>query len=42
MNLILNECIEKVYSKEEGINIIQLGVMLIRGDSIILIGEIDT
>ncbi|ETW78049.1 hypothetical protein HETIRDRAFT_326095 [Heterobasidion irregulare TC 32-1] len=40
-NVVLSESKERVYSLEEGVEEIPLGLYLVKGDMIILIGEID-
>ena len=41
MNLVLSECFEKVYSKEEGVRFIKMGLYMIRGDNVAIISEVD-
>jgi len=41
MNLVLNECFEKVYSEEEGVRFIKMGLYMIRGDNVAIISEVD-
>ncbi|PFH49931.1 hypothetical protein AMATHDRAFT_146555 [Amanita thiersii Skay4041] len=40
-NIVLSESKERVYSIDEGVEEIPLGLYLVKGDMIILIGEID-
>ncbi|KAK5578877.1 hypothetical protein RB653_008552 [Dictyostelium firmibasis] len=40
INVVLEKCHERVYS-EEGIEVIPLGVHLIKGDDVAVIGEVD-
>ncbi|KAI0064388.1 Sm-like ribonucleoprotein [Artomyces pyxidatus] len=40
-NVVLSDSKERVYSLEEGVEEIPLGLYLVKGDMIILIGEID-
>lgn len=40
-NLVIQECKEKVYSKEDGIQIENMGVYLIRGDNVCLVSKLD-
>ncbi|KAI4520437.1 hypothetical protein EV122DRAFT_204974 [Schizophyllum commune] len=40
-NIILSECRERVYSMDEGVEEIPLGLYIVKGDMICLIGEID-
>ncbi|CAK9294929.1 unnamed protein product [Gordionus sp. m RMFG-2023] len=41
LNVILDESHERVYSTNQGIEQVVLGLYIIRGDNIVLIGEID-
>mmetsp|Transcript_10081 Transcript_10081/g.19000 ORF Transcript_10081/g.19000 Transcript_10081/m.19000 type:complete len:100 (-) Transcript_10081:200-499(-) len=40
-NLILDECHERVYSTKSGVEMIALGLYVIRGDNVAVIGELD-
>jgi len=40
-NVVLSDSKERVYSTEEGVEEIPLGLYLVKGDQIVLIGEID-
>ncbi|EIM89087.1 Sm-like ribonucleoprotein [Stereum hirsutum FP-91666 SS1] len=40
-NVVLSDSKERVYSMDEGVEEIPLGLYLVKGDMIILIGEID-
>lgn len=40
-NVVLSDSKERVYSVEEGVEEIPLGLYLVKGDQIVLIGEID-
>ncbi|KAM5537636.1 hypothetical protein V8D89_008714 [Ganoderma adspersum] len=40
-NVVLSESRERVYSMEEGVEEIPLGLYLVKGDQIVLIGELD-
>ncbi|EAS66841.1 LSM domain-containing protein [Dictyostelium discoideum AX4] len=40
INVVLEKCHERVYS-DEGIEVIPLGVHLIKGDDVAVIGEVD-
>ncbi|KAF9219494.1 Sm-like ribonucleoprotein [Gyrodon lividus] len=40
-NVVLSESKERVYSMEEGVEEIPLGLYLVKGDMIVLIGELD-
>ena len=41
INVILDECHERVFSTTEGVEQIVLGLYIIRGDNIALVGEVD-
>jgi len=41
INLILDDSQERVYSVDHGIEIVPLGLYIIRGDNVAIIGEID-
>ena len=40
-NLILNDALERVYSEDEDVEAVPLGLYVIRGDNVCLIGEYD-
>ncbi|KAJ7100205.1 hypothetical protein B0H15DRAFT_944550 [Mycena belliarum] len=40
-NVVLSESKERVYSMDEGVEEIPLGLYLVKGDMIVLIGELD-
>ncbi|WCJ28530.1 U6 snRNA-associated Sm-like protein LSm8 [Euphorbia peplus] len=40
-NIILDESHERVYSTKEGVQLIVLGLYIIRGDNISIVGELD-
>ncbi|KAH9973876.1 Sm-like ribonucleoprotein [Lactifluus volemus] len=40
-NVVLSDSKERIYSMDEGVEEIPLGLYLVKGDMIILIGEID-
>lgn len=40
-NVILDECHERVYSTEVGVEQVVLGLYIVRGDNIAIVGEID-
>ncbi|KAH9941721.1 LSM-domain-containing protein [Epithele typhae] len=40
-NVVLSDSKERVYSMDEGVEEIPLGLYLVKGDQIVLIGEID-
>ncbi|CAG8433361.1 1570_t:CDS:2 [Diversispora eburnea] len=41
INVILSNCHERIYSETEGVERMNLGLYIIRGDNIVLIGELD-
>ena len=40
-NVILDECHERVFSPEAGVEQVQLGLYIVRGDNIAVVGEVD-
>lgn len=40
-NLILNDATERVYSMDEPVEEVPLGLYIIRGDNICIVGELD-
>ena len=42
LNVILEECHERVYSTDAGVEQVVLGLYIIRGDNIAIVGEMDT
>lgn len=40
-NVILEDGVERVYSKDNGVEVLELGVYVIRGDNIAVVGELD-
>jgi len=40
-NLILEGSTERIYSQEEGVEELELGLYLLRGDCIAIVGEVD-
>jgi len=40
-NLILENCHERVYSKENGCEMASLGVYVVRGDNVAVVGHVD-
>ncbi|QRV75908.1 U6 snRNA-associated-like-Sm protein LSm8 [Ceratobasidium sp. AG-Ba] len=40
-NVALSDSVERIYSMEEGVEEVPLGLYLVKGDMIILIGELD-
>lgn len=41
LNLILKDCHERVFSEEEGVEQVVLGLYVIRGDNVVLVGEMN-
>jgi U6 snRNA-associated Sm-like protein LSm8 len=41
MNIILNNCYEKIYSLDEGVSFQKIGLYMIRGDNIMIVSEVD-
>nr|CAH0102094.1 unnamed protein product [Daphnia galeata] len=41
INLIIDDSHERVFSSSQGVEQVQLGLHIIRGDNVVLIGEID-
>mmetsp|Transcript_18251 Transcript_18251/g.38545 ORF Transcript_18251/g.38545 Transcript_18251/m.38545 type:complete len:100 (-) Transcript_18251:416-715(-) len=41
LNIILEESVERVFSKEAGVEQVPLGLYIVRGDNIAVVGEID-
>ena len=41
MNIILNNCYEKIYSLEESVSFQKIGLYMIRGDMVMVISEVD-
>jgi len=41
MNMVISQCIEKVYSVDEGVEFIKMGLYIIRGDNVAIVSEID-
>ncbi|KAG8777491.1 hypothetical protein FRC12_000358 [Ceratobasidium sp. 428] len=40
-NVVLSDSVERIYSTEEGVEEVPLGLYLVKGDMIVLIGELD-
>ncbi|KAJ2709688.1 snRNP Sm proteins [Coemansia spiralis] len=40
-NVIVRDCQERVFSEDEGVEVVDLGLYLIRGDNIAMIGLVD-
>eukprot|EP00286_Rhodomonas_abbreviata_P026040 CAMPEP_0181294006 /NCGR_PEP_ID=MMETSP1101-20121128/3367_1 /TAXON_ID=46948 /ORGANISM="Rhodomonas abbreviata, Strain Caron Lab Isolate" /LENGTH=86 /DNA_ID=CAMNT_0023398629 /DNA_START=420 /DNA_END=677 /DNA_ORIENTATION=- len=41
LNVILEDCYERVFSKEAGVEQVQLGLYIVRGDNMAIVGEVD-
>lgn len=41
MNLVLQDCFEKIYSLDEGVVFIKMGLYMIRGDNVAIVSELD-
>jgi len=41
MNLSLKDCYEKIYSKEEAVSFLKMGLYMIRGDNVAIVSEVD-
>ena len=41
INIVMENCHERVYHEDEGVESVTLGLYVIRGDNIAVIGEID-
>ncbi len=41
MNVVLNNCYEKIYSLNQGVVFDKMGLYLIRGDNIAILAEVD-
>ncbi|KAG8883009.1 hypothetical protein FRB97_007383 [Tulasnella sp. 331] len=41
VNVILSDAVERVYSPDEGVEEVPLGLYLVKGEQIVLIGEVD-
>jgi U6 snRNA-associated Sm-like protein LSm8 len=41
MNIVLTECYERVYSADKGVETIELGLYMIRGDTVAVVSEPD-
>eukprot|EP00938_MAST-03A_sp_MAST-3A-sp1_P001930 g1930.t1 len=41
MNMIMEECHERVYSSDAGVDQVVLGLYIVRGDNIAIVGELD-
>ncbi|KAI9632447.1 uncharacterized protein MKK02DRAFT_40750 [Dioszegia hungarica] len=40
-NLILSDCMEREFSQDQGVEMVPLGLYMIKGDNVALIGEVD-
>ncbi|EJU02188.1 Sm-like ribonucleo protein [Dacryopinax primogenitus] len=41
-DIVLSNCIERTYSPDEPVEEVSLGLYLVKGDMILLVGELDT
>jgi len=41
INMIIKDCFEKVYSKDEGVKFASMGLYMIRGDNVMIVSEVD-
>lgn len=41
MNLFLKDCFEKIYSNEDGVSFLKMGLYMIRGDNVAIVSEVD-
>ncbi|GHJ87640.1 hypothetical protein NliqN6_4042 [Naganishia liquefaciens] len=41
-NVVLSDCVEREFSAEEGVEMVPLGLYMIKGDNVAVIAEIDT
>mmetsp|Transcript_49374 Transcript_49374/g.130120 ORF Transcript_49374/g.130120 Transcript_49374/m.130120 type:complete len:100 (-) Transcript_49374:68-367(-) len=41
LNVILESCAERVFSKDSGVEQVELGLYIVRGDNIAVVGEVD-
>src|SRR4051812_37052983 len=41
MNMFINNCFEKVYSDNQGVEFVKMGLYMIRGDNVAIIAEVD-
>ncbi|KAI9599218.1 hypothetical protein BDF19DRAFT_381706, partial [Syncephalis fuscata] len=41
-NIIMERCYERVFSADEGVEVVPLGLYVVRGDNVVLVGEVDT
>lgn len=41
MNIILKDCIEKIYSPDSGVKFEKMGLYMLRGDNIAIVSEIN-
>lgn len=40
-NVVLEKCVERIFAKDKGVEIVPLGLHVIRGDNIAMVGEVD-
>lgn len=41
INIVIKNCVEKIFSEETGVKFEKMGLYMLRGDNIAIIGEID-
>ncbi|KAJ1918176.1 U4/U6-U5 snRNP complex subunit lsm8 [Tieghemiomyces parasiticus] len=41
INLVVSECVERVYAEDEGVEMVDLGLYFIRGDNVAVVGLVD-
>jgi U6 snRNA-associated Sm-like protein LSm8 len=41
INMIIKDCFEKVYSKDEAVKFASMGLYMIRGDNVMIVSEVD-
>lgn len=40
-NLVLSECVERIFRADAGVDVVSLGVFVLRGDNVAAVGEMD-
>lgn len=40
-NLVLSECVERIFSADSGVDVVPHGVFVLRGDNVAAVGEVD-
>lgn len=41
MNILIKNCLEKIFSEKEGVKIEKMGLYMLRGDNVAIISELD-